>query len=135
MKDTQVGTRFVASEEAAAPKKHKELLLKAQYEDIGRTLVYSGRPLNVYRTDYIKDWEDNRADEIKELTGKGVVPHYHEMEKHPEKSMAAHHYLMGTVAAVIKDVLPAKVIVDNMVADAVKCIQAGNAMVGGKARL
>ncbi|KAG8733526.1 hypothetical protein FRC10_012313 [Ceratobasidium sp. 414] len=130
-----VGTRFVASEEAGAPKKHKELLVKAQYEDVGRTLVYSGRPLNVYRTEYVKDWEENRADEIKELTGKGIVPHFHEMEKHPEKSMMAHHYLMGTVAAVINDVLPAKVIVDNMVADAVKCIETGNTMVGGKAKL
>ncbi|KAG8699288.1 hypothetical protein FRC08_005389 [Ceratobasidium sp. 394] len=130
-----VGTRFVASEEAGASKKHKELLTKAQHEDIGRTLVYSGRPMNVYRTDYVKDWEDNRADEIKELTSKGIVPHYHEMEKHPEKSIMAHHYLMGNVAAVIHDVLPAKVIVDNMVSDAVKCIEAGNAMVGVRAKL
>ncbi|KAF8604773.1 2-nitropropane dioxygenase [Ceratobasidium sp. AG-I] len=124
-----VGTRFVASEEAAAPKRHKELL------DIGRTLVYSGRPLNVYRTDYIKDWEENRADEIKTLVAKGVIPHYREMEQHPEKSITAHHYLMGNVAATIHDVLPAKTIVDDMVSDAVKCIRAGSVMVGGKAKL
>lgn len=42
---------------------------------------------------------------------------------------------MGNVAAIIHDVLPAKTIVDNMVSDAVKCIQAGSVMVGGKAKL
>ena len=42
---------------------------------------------------------------------------------------------MGNVAATIHDVLPAKTIVDNMVSDAVKCIQAGSAMVGAKAKL
>ncbi|CAE6433405.1 unnamed protein product [Rhizoctonia solani] len=130
-----VGTRFVASEEAAANKRHKELLLKANYEDIGRTLIYSGRPLNVYKTDYVKDWETNRADEIKALTEKGIVPHYQEMEKHPEKSMVGHHYLMGNVAAAITDVLPAKTIVDNMVSDAVKCIENAKAMTGGRAKL
>ena len=40
-----VGTRFVASEEAGAPKIHKELVLSAGYDDISRTLIYSGRPM------------------------------------------------------------------------------------------
>ncbi|CAE6413963.1 unnamed protein product, partial [Rhizoctonia solani] len=140
-----VGTRFVASEEAGANKRHKELLVNAGYEDIGRTLIYSGRPLNVYKTDYVKDWpslkkelsrtETNRADEIKALTEKGIVPHYQEMEKHPEKSILGHHYLMGNVAAVIQDVLPAKTIVDNMVSEAVQCIENAKAMTGGRAKL
>jgi hypothetical protein len=42
---------------------------------------------------------------------------------------------MGNVAAVIKDVLPAKTIVDNMVAEAVECINRGSSMVRGKAKL
>jgi hypothetical protein len=42
---------------------------------------------------------------------------------------------MGNVAAVIKDVLPAKTIVDNMVSDAVKCIENASRMTGGKAKL
>jgi len=31
--------------------------------------------------------ETNRQAEIQELTSKGVIPHYHELEKHPEKSV------------------------------------------------
>jgi hypothetical protein len=31
--------------------------------------------------------EKNRQAEIKELTSRGIIPHYHELEKHPEKSL------------------------------------------------
>lgn len=51
-----VGTRFVASEEAGAPPKHKELVLSAGYDDVARTLIYSGRPMRVRRTAYVADW-------------------------------------------------------------------------------
>ena len=51
-----VGTRFVASVEAGAPKAHKEAIVKAGYEDAVRTLIYTGRPLRVLRTPYVDDW-------------------------------------------------------------------------------
>lgn len=51
-----VGTRFVASEEAGAPKIHKELVLSAGYDDISRTLIYSGRPMHVRKTAYVASW-------------------------------------------------------------------------------
>jgi len=46
----------VASEEAGAPKKHKELVLSAGYDDVIRTLVYSGRPMSVRKTPYVEEW-------------------------------------------------------------------------------
>lgn len=51
-----VGTRFVASVEAGAPKAHKDTIVKAGYEDAVRTLIYTGRPLRVYKTPYVEDW-------------------------------------------------------------------------------
>ena len=51
-----VGTRFVASVEAGAPKAHKEAVLSAGYEDAVTTLIYTGRPLRVRRTPYVDDW-------------------------------------------------------------------------------
>lgn len=51
-----VGTRFVASKEAGAPKAHKDALLSASYEDAVTTLIYTGRPLRVRRTPYVDDW-------------------------------------------------------------------------------
>lgn len=51
-----VGTRFVASVEAGAPKAHKDTILKAGYEDAVRTLIFTGRPLRVYKTPYVEHW-------------------------------------------------------------------------------
>ena len=51
-----VGTRFVAAVEASAPKKHKELILSAGFEDAITTVIYTGRPLRVRRTPYVEDW-------------------------------------------------------------------------------
>lgn len=48
--------RFVASVEAGAPKIHKKLVLKAGHGDIVRTLVYSGRPMRVFRTPFVDEW-------------------------------------------------------------------------------
>jgi len=133
-----VGTRFVASVEAGAPKYHKDLILKASYEDNARTLIFTGRPLRVFRTPYVDDWETNRQAEIKELTSKGIIPAPHDVEQHPEKSIQARSWLMGRVSALIHDVLPAKVIVDNMVSEAAEVLRRGGELVKNgpeKARL
>lgn len=81
-----VGTRFVASVEAGAPERHKKELLEADYDGTVRTLVYSGRPMSVRKTEYVREWEEKRQHEILELTGKGRVPHEVELEKKPERS-------------------------------------------------
>jgi hypothetical protein len=43
---------------------------------------------------------NNREAEIKELVSKGVLPHQHELEKHPEKMVEGGRWPMGSVAAV-----------------------------------
>ncbi|EKM82830.1 hypothetical protein AGABI1DRAFT_111394 [Agaricus bisporus var. burnettii JB137-S8] len=117
-----VGTRFVACVEAGAPAKHKELVVSAGYDDTVRTLIYSGRPLSVRKTPYVLDWETNRAAELSSLLAKGLVPHDVELEKHPEKHIQGLSWLMGRVAGSIKDIKPAKEIVDEMVYTAKKSI-------------
>jgi hypothetical protein len=66
--------------------------------------------------------ETNRQAEIKELTSKGIIPHDHEMQKNPNGSVAGRSWLIGKVAALIHDVLPAQVIIDQMVGDACKIL-------------
>jgi len=93
--------------------------------------------MRVRKTPYVADWEENRQAEIKDLTSKGIIPAYHDLEAHPEKSVAARPWLMGSVSSVVNDILPAKKIIDDMVALAVEVIQ-GNASlvkVGGSSRL
>ncbi|KAI0339563.1 2-nitropropane dioxygenase [Trametopsis cervina] len=130
-----VGTRFVASAEAGAPKAHKEAVLGAGIDDAVTTLIYTGRPLRVRRTPYVDDWNLNRAEEIKQLTSKGIIPNDYEMEKHPEKSLEARTFLMGRVSALIDEVLPAQTIIDNMVNEAAAVLLGNASKVTTKAKL
>ncbi|KAL4249865.1 Aldolase-type TIM barrel [Abortiporus biennis] len=130
-----VGTRFVASKEASAPKAHKEALLSASYEDAVTTLIYTGRPLRVRRTPYVDDWNNNRQAEIKELTSKGILPNEEELRKHPEKSLQSRTFLIGRVAALINDVPSAQEIVDSMIKDAVEILQHNASLVKVNAKL
>ncbi|EJU03736.1 2-nitropropane dioxygenase [Dacryopinax primogenitus] len=130
-----VGTRFVASTEAGAPRMHKEAVTSAGYDDTIRSVIFSGRPLRVRKTPYVEDWENNRQAEIAELTGKGIIPAEKDLEEHPEKSLEARPWLMGQVAGAIGSVKPAKEIVDEMVQGAVEQLRMGAGLVKGRAKL
>ncbi|KIJ04552.1 hypothetical protein PAXINDRAFT_104129 [Paxillus involutus ATCC 200175] len=130
-----VGTRFVASTEAGAPKAHKDALLSASYEDAITTIIYTGRPLRVRRTPYVQDWHDNRQEEITELTSKGIIPVDHDLEQHPERSVQSRAWLIGRVAALINEVVPAQKIVDDMVSEAVKILQQNASFVTIRSKL
>lgn len=89
---------------------------------------------------YIKDWEENRQSEIKQLTSKGKIPVEHEMDTKEDISDEmmdmARPFLMGKAAAVVNEKKSAKAIVDEMVGDAIEWIAKGNGMVvGGKSKL
>ncbi|KAI0670522.1 2-nitropropane dioxygenase [Trametes maxima] len=129
-----VGTRFVASKEAGAPKVHKDLVLSAGYDDVSRTIIYSGRPMHVRKTPYVASW-DGRQQEITELTSQGKIPHEVELEKHPEKSMEGRMWLMGKVAGSIKDIKPAKDIVDELVKTAAASLQNASSHLVAKSKL
>lgn len=125
-----VGTRFVASEESGASRLHKEGVVSADFTDTLRTLVVSGRPLRVKMNEYLQKWE-NQPQKIKELTDKGVVPLAHDMENDVEVDPP---FLMGQVAAIIKDVKPAKDIVEDMVREAVAQLKTGQSYLSDSPR-
>lgn len=88
------------------------------------------------KSDYVIDWNENRHEEIKSLTSQGLLPHEKELEKRPEISLQTRPWLSGAVAGLIKDVLPAKDIVDNMVSQAAEILTRNAGMVQGvKAKL
>merc|ERR1719401_2561780 len=57
-----VGTRFIASEEAGAGPLHKKRVVDADYSDTIRTIIYSGRPMRVFKTPYNTEYEEQRHD-------------------------------------------------------------------------
>ncbi|KAI9569049.1 2-nitropropane dioxygenase [Boletus coccyginus] len=130
-----VGTRFVASEEAGAPPKHKELVLSAGHDDTVRTLIYSGRPMNVRQTSYVAEWESQRQRKIETLVSQGKIPHDVELEKHPDKSLEGRTWLMGRVAGSINEIKPAKLIVDEMLSQAAASLRVASNLMVPKARL
>ncbi|KAH6918758.1 2-nitropropane dioxygenase [Coprinopsis sp. MPI-PUGE-AT-0042] len=130
-----VGTRFVACVEAGAPAMHKELVLSAGYDDVVRTLIYSGRPMSVRKTPYVADWEVNRKQEIEALVAEGKIPHEIELQSHPEKSAPGRQWLMGKVAGTIKEIKPAKEIVEELVNTASSVLDAAQKFKVARAKL
>ena len=135
-----VGTRFVLSEEAGAPKAHKEAVRTSGFDDNVRTIIFTGRPLRVRRNPYIDNWEENRQADIKDYTSKGVIPVEADLEKmgddiDDETMDNARPFLMGKVAAVVNDKKTAREIVDEMVSGAVEWIQKINSSIIGKPKL
>ena len=131
-----IGTRFVLSEEAGAPKAHQEAVRTSGFDDNVRTIIFTGRPLRVRMNSYIENWETNRAQEIKELTAKGTIPVEHDFETlgdeiDDETMDNARPFLMGKAAAVVNEKKSAKAIVDEMVAEAVQCLGKGQKLLTG----
>eukprot|EP00750_Incisomonas_marina_P032128 INCI8897.1.p1 GENE.INCI8897.1~~INCI8897.1.p1 ORF type:complete len:357 (-),score=55.90 INCI8897.1:300-1370(-) len=131
-----VGTRFICAEEAGAPPRHQRSVLSAGYHDTIRTIIYTGRPMRVRNTEYIQDWE-NRPDQIKALTSKGIIPIEHDIKRMSEEGqeitfeeqMAKMPLLMGQVAASVKEILPAKQIIDDMVKMAIEVFRERSAQI------
>ena len=132
-----IGTRFVLCEEAGAPKAHQEAVRTAGFDDNVRTIIFTGRPLRVRSNSYIENWENNRSQEIKDLTAKGTIPVEHDFETlgddvDDETMDNARPFLMGKAAAVVNERKSAKAIVDEMVSDAAAWIEKGRGCVVGR---
>lgn len=147
-----VGTRFILTDEAGAPKSHKDAVRTAGHDDNIRTIIFTGRPMRVRNNPYINDWEVNRQQEIRELTAKGTIPYEADLDKFfsdGQKPKIAgiqattededddpleqfRPFLMGKCAAVVNEQKSAKAVVDEFVDDAVSWLQAGNKMINPK---
>lgn len=154
-----VGTRFILTDEAGAPESHKEGVQTAGFDDNIRTLIFTGRPLRVKTNPYIESWENERQQEIKELTSKGKIPYEADLDKvmagemtEPPKGLKVAQgedgevdidelmdqfrpMLMGKCAAVVNERKSAKAVVDEFVNDAAAWIQNGNRMLVSQPKL
>lgn len=76
-----VGTRFVTAKESGAPEGAKRAIIDADFDSTIKSTIWTGRPLRALATPYVRDWETNRSEEIRQLQSKGIIPMYHEMDK------------------------------------------------------
>jgi len=95
------------------------------------------------KNDYISLWEDNRPSEIKELTSKGIIPAYHDIEERTKNNeeldpslLATYRpLLMGQCAGAITEILPALDIVNEIVTDAAKALRQSTNLISPAAKL
>ncbi|PLN86443.1 putative oxidoreductase [Aspergillus taichungensis] len=128
-----VGTRFILAEESGASKFHQQMLEKSGFGDIVRTTIFTGRPLNAFDTPYIRQWEEERRQEMLDLQAKGIVPVQHDLESKPDDDGlldSAYLLPMGKVAGLVNSVQPAKQIVEDMVGEACSLLSGGYQMMG-----
>lgn len=136
-----VGTRFIASEEAGAGPHHKRSVVDADYTDTIRTTIFTGRPMRIFKTPYVMDWQENRAKEMVDLQNQGVLAYSADLQEDIEPGFGNVEFrtqeekktgvtfskkvelersirLTGQAAGAINDIKPAKDIVEEMVEQA-----------------
>lgn len=132
-----VGTRFVASEESHASNRHKEAIVKAGPLDTLRTLVYSGRPLRAFNSEYVQTWEVDRKDLIGKLCDEGVVPFMHDWKKvqedaadKPKQSFPEMFpMLFGQGCGEITKIMPAEEIVKEMMEECIATMKSNTGLI------
>ncbi len=147
-----IGTRFILSpRRLVLLRLTRRLSALAGFDDNIRTIIFTVRHSPIYScyktlkitraapsasatTHTSPTGEENRSQEIKDLTSKGIIPVEHDFENLPddvddEVLENARPFLMGKVAAVVTEKKPAKAIVDELVTDASAWLQKGNKMI------
>lgn len=113
-----VGTRFIAAEESNATQLHKEQVVGAQSTDTMRTLIFTGRPARMLRTDYVNKWEA-KPDQIRKLLDQGKIPYENDPDamKIPGVSAAA-SIAMGQAVGGITEIKSSRAIIEDMLSGA-----------------
>lgn len=135
-----IGTRFLLAEESGAPRLHRENVIKAGFDETIRTLIWSGRPMRVWKDKTVMEWETTKQEQIKQLTSQGIVPMKWEKDRRIAEGsynfmdFQYKHIIMGAAAGALtaKHVQPAKVIIDEMIAEACESIRNTNKMMISK---
>lgn len=158
-----VGTRFIASDEAGAGPMHKKKVVESGTGDTIRTIIYSGRPMRVFRTPYNVEFEEKRQAEIEEMQNMGIPAWVKDcdpevlvganpasvgtlslsekrtveerkndvkLSRHEEHSRGV--FLTGVCAGAVKDIKPAKQIIDDMVSLASEQLRVSSSYVVSK---
>jgi NAD(P)H-dependent flavin oxidoreductase YrpB (nitropropane dioxygenase family) len=98
-------------------------------DDTIRTTIFSGRPMRVFKSDYIVEWETKRQRERDELLASGKRPYKNDLSNMEEKGtplnfLETYPIIYGQACGGIFDVKPAGDVVREMVDDARAIIQA-----------
>ncbi len=117
-----MGTRFIASTEAHAGQMYKDVIVESGDEDTIITRAYSGKPMRVFKNDYVADWE-RRPQDIKPFPMQamisaqaGVMGGIGGQVEGLQRDKSA--FAMGQGAGAVHEVLPAAEIIRRIMTDA-----------------
>jgi enoyl-[acyl-carrier protein] reductase II len=121
-----IGTRFIASVEAHAGAMYKQVIVEADDEATIVTRAYSGKPMRVFKNEYVMEWE-RRPQEIQPFPAQAMISHQAgvmggiggQMEGLDHARSA---FAMGQGSGAVRDVKAAKDIVHEIVAEAEEAI-------------
>ncbi len=117
-----MGTRFIASNEAHAAALYKHVIVEAGDEDTIVTRSYSGKPMRVFKNEWVADWE-RRPQDIKPFPQQAILSSQAgvmggiggQMEGLDVKRSA---FAIGQGSGAIHDVKPAREIILEMIEEA-----------------
>lgn len=132
-----VGTRMICATEAGATPHHQAEVLSCNYDETMRTIIYTGRPMHVKKNAHNSNWMENKSQEIRDLTSKGIIPVPNEVEELMKagkevsfkQRMEMQPLLMGKCAAAVQEIQPAKQIIEEMVSGAVGILKGATAKI------
>ncbi|RQM05030.1 hypothetical protein DH86_00003912, partial [Scytalidium sp. 3C] len=118
-------------------------IVKAGFDSLTRTVIFTGRPVRALTSPYIDNWEKNRQEEIRSLTSRGIIPLEHDLEAleaqgkltdEIEEQIAFRPagYVTGLVT---KANQPAKEIVEEIVNGACELLTSNDRFTARKAKL
>ncbi|MBL9095818.1 MAG: nitronate monooxygenase [Alphaproteobacteria bacterium] len=117
-----IGTRFIASTEAHAGDMYKQVVVDASDEDTIITRAYSGKPMRVFKNDYVADWE-RRPQDIKPFPMQamisvqaGVMGGIGGQTEGLNRDKSA--FAIGQGAGAVHDILPCAEIIRRMMKEA-----------------
>ena len=138
-----VGTRFVSAVESGAPEAAKRAIVEAGFDSTIKSTIWTGRPLRSLKTEYVRNWEEERQGELKDLQAKGVLALEHELDKLAKEDKLTEEIEdqstvrpMGVVAALVnKGGQSAREIVEEMAREAYECLSGARGMIEARAKL
>src|SRR5206468_4328715 len=69
-----IGTRFIAAVEAHSGGLYRQVIVDADDESTIVTRAYSGKPMRVFKNDYVADWE-RRPQDIQPFPAQAMLSH------------------------------------------------------------
>ncbi len=121
-----MGTRFIAATESHAGGMYRQVIVDADDEDTIISRSYSGKPMRVHKNEWIADWE-RRPQDIKAFPAQamissqaGVMGGIGGQIEGLDINRSA--FAMGQGSGAIHDVMPAREIIKEMIAEAEEVI-------------